>query len=218
MTDPIDRESLDPETRCYAEVGHFLQEWALMEFRLRNAITKALGLTAMQGIIVASNAQLRDKLNVLRVSLDYVEHLSPDDIAAYKKLLTRIANYAPTRNMFAHDMFMETKDGKGVEFYVVKARNTLTIPPTVWTWKKFERERSTVFAFTFALTELVEKLKTPSSQGLSSIARAFLESAPPSPGPEYVGLLTRLIQSAPDSSPHQANPETEPQTPPTKPE
>jgi hypothetical protein len=51
----------DPDTRCYALVGRFLQAWSAMELSLRDAIGAALSIEVIKLQIICSNMRFRDK-------------------------------------------------------------------------------------------------------------------------------------------------------------
>ena len=108
-----DFTKLDSETRCFASVGKFLQSWAIMEEEMHEAIAKAFGLEDLQMLVLCKNIQLRDKIHILRaaISLSFLSKARCDEFDA---VLVSLADYSPTRNMFADDLFGPTKDGLGV--------------------------------------------------------------------------------------------------------
>ncbi len=123
-----DFRSLDPTVHSCALVGNFLALWANMEAKIRDAIAKALGLSDIQSAIVSANIQLRDKVHILRTAVDLSPIRPQSEVSRFKSVLQSILDYAPTRNMMAHDMFGPSEDGSGVEFMVVKAKGKLQFP------------------------------------------------------------------------------------------
>lgn len=206
-------DSLHPSDRSYLLVGKFLQRWALMEAQLREAIGKALGLDTLQTVVACANISLRDKINILKTAVNMSVGLTNDEKAKYTKALNSIANYSPVRNMIAHDMFWPTEDGKGVQFFVIRAKGKFEIPDMQWDQKKFNEEYRAIDSFKGELAELVKRLghaqllealasamsDEPSNLGFGRLRLQGLLNPPP---PEPLSLGRNL-----------STPETGPQTP-----
>ncbi|MBS4045781.1 MAG: hypothetical protein KG075_05510 [Alphaproteobacteria bacterium] len=205
---------MPPRVMACALVGMFLQEWAFMESRLRSLVGKALGLDEMQAAILASNMQLRDKIHVARTIIGTTP-LQDEKRTAYRRILQDISDYSPTRNMMAHDVFGETEDGKGVTFFVVKAKGAFSIPDTVWYFPQFEEAYLKVHSFYEALKEM-ENALVDVSRMKSRIMAEMLSHSPESElietGPS--NHQSRPLQGAPDYFPDQASDENETQRPP----
>jgi hypothetical protein len=56
--------------RAQAHVGRFLWHWALLEGELRRALRRALNLSDLEVRIIASNVQLRAKIDIIRTVIN----------------------------------------------------------------------------------------------------------------------------------------------------
>jgi hypothetical protein len=65
----------------------------------------------------------------------------------FDKVLIKIADYSPTRNMIAHSMFVGAVGGSGVEFHIVRARGKLDVPSIVWTHADFANAQAKLLRF-----------------------------------------------------------------------
>ena len=96
-----DFKGLDPETRCYALVGQFLQVWSAMELALHNAIGAALSIEVVKLKIVCANMRFGDKTNILRTLVD-VSSFSKDEKARDKRKLKALSRHSSKRNITTH--------------------------------------------------------------------------------------------------------------------
>lgn len=103
--------------RAQARVGRFLWHWALLEAELRRALRRALNLSDLEVRILASNVQLRAKIDIIRT---VINANGPTEAGQrLDNVLKKIANYSATRNMMAHDLFGPSEDdGEIVEFFL----------------------------------------------------------------------------------------------------
>jgi hypothetical protein len=155
-------ESLDPDTRCFALVGQFLQAWSGMELCLHDALAAGLRLTNLMQFILCANLQLMAKISVLRTVVD-VSSLSTAERKKFSSQLVSLGQYASARNMVAHTFFepdrVETDPKKqGVTFGIVKAKGKFSLPTTTWSQAKFKEEMKKVDAYANDLIRLRDKL------------------------------------------------------------
>ena len=149
-----DIRKLDPDTRCLALVGMYLQRWAIMENTLREVMAQILGTGAIYTAIIASNMQLRDKIHTLRTLINMSGILNEAGKKEYDTLLKQIATASSNRNMLAHDLFYPSDDGNGVAFFITKAKGKFDVPATVWSIDQFEAEFLGIERFTESLERL----------------------------------------------------------------
>lgn len=116
-------------------VGHYMQNWALMEAELNEALFAAMRTRPVTSVVIARNTFLRTKISILR-SLVGLLPIEPAGAAALEKLLKRIEKLSGDRNMVAHDVFLPHP--KGVQFLVVKARGRVDVTTVIWTPKDFK--------------------------------------------------------------------------------
>ena len=121
--------NLPNDVRALTLVGLYLRSWSVMESSLNHAIERAFRLSSLEGAILTKNTQFRDKIHILKTIID-TRVVDQDVAAGHKTTLNQISNLAPDRNMVAHDAFSHTDDGDGVKFYVIKAKGSISIPPT----------------------------------------------------------------------------------------
>ena len=150
MTDFSD---LDPETRCYALVGQFLQAWSAMELSLRDAIGAALKIEPVKLQIIYANLRFRDKINILRTLID-VSFLPEDYKARAKSKLRKVANHSSKRNMVAHAPFGPDATKTGVQFLTVKATGTFETPNIVWSPRQFAQEITLLGGYTKVIDDI----------------------------------------------------------------
>src|SRR5262249_34886748 len=95
MADP--KGWTEPEIRCFALVGEFLQWWSSMESSLHNAIGAALNIEALKVRILCANMGFRDKLNVIASLVDVAPAFSYDERNEIHKKLGTLAKYSANR-------------------------------------------------------------------------------------------------------------------------
>lgn len=153
-----DFKDLDPETRCYALVGQFLQAWSAMELSLREVIGAALKIESVQLQIIYANLGFRDKTTILRTLID-VSPMLGNEKAGAKLKLRKLSKHSAKRNMIAHDRFGPDESKTGVEFFTVRASGTFEIPKVIWKPKQFEQEISLLCAYRAFLNDLEKRFK-----------------------------------------------------------
>lgn len=158
MKMPDGLENLDPEVRCLALVGWYLQVWASMESSLSRVLHKALGLERLNGFVVTANIQLGQKITIARVSTRLSKKLSPEQVEHYHSVLKRVERQSANRNMLAHSIFWPSGDGKEVLFNVVRAREEIELPHNAWTVARFHEEVSKVGHLWFELSRLADTI------------------------------------------------------------
>jgi hypothetical protein len=217
-----DFKSLDPDTCCVALVGTFLQQWSFMEAAISRCISKALALDNLQSAIVSANTQTRDKIQIVRTVLSIVAIHPKEDAARFDKILARILDYMPFRNMIAHDMFVPADKGLGVQFFVTKAKGSLRFPEVIWDIEKFDSEFIKISEFTAAIDELESKLEAVNAaKALASSPNPYLPLGFPFGPTAEQGLLAALgrlslqSQDNPKSDTNPSNPEKGNETPPS---
>jgi hypothetical protein len=160
MTDFL---SLDKETRAHALVGSFLQTWAVMEGELDATIAEALGIHSLQELILCKNVQLSARIHILR-TLVSISTLQETEKQRINKILNKLSEqYVIYRNIVAHNLFVPTETGDGVEFVVVRARGKLNFPKNDWSVAKFEEIQEEIGEFSNELESLRENLKISSA-------------------------------------------------------
>ena len=148
-----DFTSLDPDTRCYALVGQFLQAWSAMELSLRDAIGAALRIEVAKLQIICSNLRFRDKTNILRTLIDISSQ--PDDQKDQaKKELKKLEDHSGIRNMIAHDPFGPDPTKTGVEFFTVRAKGKFETPNIVRSPEQFAQEISVLGEYTKVIDDI----------------------------------------------------------------
>jgi hypothetical protein len=80
-----DFQKLDPETRCFALVGQFLQAWSSMEFCLHTAIGAALNIETTKLQILCANMRFRGKTNIMSTLIDVAPSFTDDEKATLRK-------------------------------------------------------------------------------------------------------------------------------------
>ena len=205
--DELDR--LSPQVRATALVGLYLKSWATMEWSLNHAIEDALHLASLEGAIVTKNIQFRDKIYILRTLVD-IRIVDHDRRTAIKKRLDTIANLAADRNMVAHDMFTASEDGRGVSFFVTRAKGTLNFPETEWSMQTFIQKACELHVHSDELDRLKEEIPPMT---LFDQLKALKESSQ-SGEPTILDSLYRPPQEPHDSGNLQANPQTDNEMPP----
>jgi hypothetical protein len=214
----IDFRSLDRETRTVALVGRFLQLWALLETTIGNAIGAALRLNKIQEYVLTRNIGFTNKTYVLS-ALCSVSQLDYREQKECRLLLQAIRNFSGNRNIVAHDVFIDYERTDGVEFLLVRAKGKIDFPDMQWSVDHFEKLFLSLMDFQHAINKLETKLRHAKRPDANALA-ALLASIPSEPTEEPIGLgsLGRLIRPLPTDhslETNPANPETDPETPPS---
>ncbi len=144
---------------CCQLVGTFLQHWGIMESALNDSIATAFNLDTLQAVVVNTNIQFRDKIHITRTATS-LAFMQKTQQKHYDNMLNDIAGFAKHRNMVAHDLFAPNEDGRGVVFFVVRAKGKITMPPTIWTKDDFDEKCDKLDDWTDELRELQTTLKT----------------------------------------------------------
>jgi hypothetical protein len=201
---------LRPEIKCHVSVGKFLQNWALMESALHDAIAKAFDLDEQQKFIVCKNIQLQAKIKILRTAIS-ISSLTDSRREEFDGALTGLAGYSSYRNMIAHDRFEANKNGTGVNFQVIKVKGKFALPETTWTWKDFETAFSKVQEYLRVFEALrdelakIDLLKAIEMAWTHNVSQSKTEPPKPlffgpddpdPPFPPFLGLLDYIHRSA----------------------
>jgi hypothetical protein len=213
----MDFASLDRDTRTLALVGFFLQNWALLEFRINQAIGKALGLNDVQTVIVARNVQFRDKIHILNTAIWHNEKsaMTPAKREEYQKTLNAIQAYSPVRNMMAHDLFDNSEETDGVLFQVIQARGRVKFPDEDWSIEKFIAEFRKLSSWRREVNALIKEL-TPMTLNEAIAGSLLTSSGAPTVELSELGALGQALRQAPEtpgSSQTQTTPETDGEMP-----
>jgi hypothetical protein len=175
-----DFKSLDPETRCYALVGQFLQAWSTMELALHNAIGAALSIETIKLQFLCANMRFGDKTNILRTLID-VSSFSKVDKPRYKRKLKALSRHSSKRNMIAHSPFHPDQSNTGVEFLTVKARGEFGTPNIVWSPKRFAQEISVINGYVKVMNDIEKRFsKKPLTDHASALV-PFIQTDWPVP-------------------------------------
>lgn len=168
--------------RAYQLVGRFFNNWALLELRMNEAISKILNLEDRASFIILANVQVRDKIHILRTAFSILPEDEPNFVLA-NKTMNRIARMARRRNLLAHTMFYPMTDGT-VEISRVEAKGQLAFPSTHWSEKDFDTFQDTMLCARDTLGDL-----TKYSANRAAIIRALMKS----PTSEPTSLLQQLV-------------------------
>jgi hypothetical protein len=212
-----DFRDLDPEIRCFALVGQFLQAWSVMENSLRAAIGAALNIETTKLQILCANMRLRDKINILNTLIDVAPDFTDDEKTELRRTFRDLADYSGTRNMMAHDAFHPDDSKTGVEFLTVRAKGKFALPNVVWSVDQFQTEGDKVDQYRDFLDGLEARFRAKPlpQQSYSAALLPFLHPTWPPKGhtwpPTFLDSLSLPPQEPPDSD--QANDETNPQIP-----
>jgi hypothetical protein len=132
--------SLDPDTRCWALIGQFLQRWAALESAMHLCIQTTFKLSPTATQIICANMKVQDKLNVLRTVVSLVPFPLEQTRAKNVSMLRRVGRVAGRRNMIAHTPFRPYQKGAGVEFLHIEAKGTYDSTGVIWPEQIFKRE------------------------------------------------------------------------------
>jgi hypothetical protein len=222
-----DFDDLDPQTRCFALVGQFLQAWSVMENSLHTAIGAALAIEPIKIRILCANMRFRDKIHVLGTLFDVGPYFGEQNKEQMRKDLRSLADYSSIRNMMAHDPFRPDESQKGVEFLTVKAKGRFGLPDIIWGVEKFQTELKQIDQYRAFLEELATAFKAqpiPPTNYASALLRFLPEYGQGDflpmqhmMSPALQDHLSRQAQAVPDLSLDPSTGEIKPQTPP-KPE
>jgi hypothetical protein len=209
-----DFKDLDPEIRCFALVGRFLQAWSVMEGSLHNAIGTALSIETTKLQILCANMRFRDKIHILTTLIDVAHFFSKEEKAELMKTLRGLADDSGNRNMIAHDAFRPDDEGVGVEFLTVKAKGKFDLPKIVWNADRFQTEGALIGQYRSLLDGLEARFQAqPLPQ--RAYVDAFVADTPLPMrhimSPALLGYLSLQPQVHPDND--QANQEKSAQTP-----
>jgi hypothetical protein len=175
-----DFKGLDPETRCYALVGQFLQVWSAMELALHNAIGAALSIEVVKLKILCANMRFGDKTNILRTLVD-VSSFSKDEKDRDKRKLKALSRHSSKRNMIAHSPFHPDPSKTGVEFLTVKAKGDFKTPNIVWSPKQFAHEISLISGYGKFLNEIEKRFNKKPLTDYASALVPFVQTDWPVP-------------------------------------
>jgi hypothetical protein len=212
-----DFKDLDPEIRCFALVGQFLQAWSFMEDSLHKAIGTALSIETPKLQILCANIRFRDKIHILSTLIDVAPIFSNEAKAEFKKALRELAEYSGTRNMIAHDGFRPNDEG--VEFLTVKAKGKFDLPKIIWNADRFQSEGAIVAQYRSLLDGLqahfqAQPLAQRAYAGALLDALQYADTPLPmrhTMSPALLYYLSHQPQDPPDND--QANQEKSVQTP-----
>ena len=136
--------SLDPDIRCWALIGQFLQRWAELESAMHLCIQTTFKLSPTATDIICANLRVQDKLNVLRTVVSLVSFPSEQIRTKNASMLRRVGRVAGRRNMIAHTPFRPHHGGTGVEFLHIEAKGTYDATGVIWTEQIFKREYDSI--------------------------------------------------------------------------
>jgi hypothetical protein len=213
----IDFGSLEPELRAAALVGRYLQLFSFMENEIDNAIAKILKLENIQQYILSPNIPYLSKLHILKtlVSLSYL----PDARKKrYAKILNEVMGLSAPRNIIAHNVFGPSGNTDGVIFLVTRAQGEVKFIEMDWSIERFMTEFDKLSKYEEQIKEM-KNIVTVLNANLAALAAAM--TAPLAPNLLFSGPMSLdpvLPRSRDDrtSATTPANPETDPQMPPTE--
>jgi hypothetical protein len=177
---------IDPTTRSYALVGHFLSSWAIMEHELDRVIQDGLDLTFLQMLIVTRNVQFGDKIHIAKTLVDVASITPPQDKKIFQATLDKIKDFSIERNLAAHEMFGPPDSGEGVEFLKVGAKGKLKFPKIVWTSDATLDRCELCLQYKTTLADLRARIKG------DALSAAIAAHPSPSGTPAPLGLLGLL--------------------------
>ena len=206
-----DFQSLSPHMRTLAFVGQFLQMWASIEIGIQYVIGEALEIKPISLSILCANMRFRDKTNIIRTLVDVSDHaFDATQRDHFKKVMRDLGEYSTTRNMIAHDPFLATEDGFGMQFLTVKAKGNYARPEVIWGPNEFREAFKKLHEFSNELEKLEDIFKDhPMTEKDARSALAFITS---------LGLGGKSAEQAnerPPSHPPQADPGSHPTSPET---
>jgi hypothetical protein len=180
MSKNPDFKSFNPDEKCWALVGYYMQRFAWMESALNDALSHALGLKKLQGLVVCANITLRDKVHIVRASLRLEPALKHSDREHFDRLLKKVADVLNERNTIAHCPFFPNKKKNGVMWMDIRAKGELKVPGMDWPESRFHESIKVINGY----TEELKKLK--SAIGRGRLVEALLTTQHP---PGGLGLL-----------------------------
>jgi len=136
-------------------VGRFMNHWGELERIINMVIHRCFDMNFTTGSIITSNAQLRDKVAMLRVAIEYFSRgkMSDEWRAEANTVFNKLANFIPDRNVVAHTTFMPA-DVDGVTFYSVRAKKVFSDDPETWSKADFDEKSDLMTEFSIALMQL----------------------------------------------------------------
>lgn len=189
--------ALPPKARAFALVGFYLHAWSTMENQLNKCIAAALDLSDLQSVVVTRNITLHGKLGMLKAIVNFLYKEDSDEEIAFNKLLVDIGNAARSeRNVAAHDMFGEDKEGDGVSFHVTKGKNKISFPDIRWSIKDTLQKSVAIIGHMQGLESLQSDLEKSDS---SIVRAAFRHSTRDIHAPSLAELLSHPPQDTPHS-------------------
>lgn len=206
---------LEQNLRTWALVGRFFQEWAFVESKLGNVISKGLNLQPMQSAILEANVMFKAKIDIARTLVGVSAIHQEERRKSYTDTLEKIARfYANKRNLVAHNPFVPSEDGKRVRIYRTMAKGDLQFPKIEWSVEDFNRYFAKMDGF-YRKLEALEGDVGQSALVDALMGRGGLGLGTPHEGLSWLGiagLLNPQIQSPHDTSP--STPEKDVVTPP----
>src|ERR1700733_9074154 len=161
-------------------VGRFFYHWSQLEFTINRAIWKLFDVAALEGLIITSNLQLRDRLHIVNTALQF-KGRSQDEVwkRRVRKTINRIGRLGGNRNFLAHTMFSATTTGH-VDFFHVEARGSLNLPDTLWHPKQLQCQYDLIQKADVDLEQLTKSLEMHQQLIRLLAQQPTLGTAPPS--------------------------------------
>jgi hypothetical protein len=147
------------QIKSFALVGTFLQKWAHMEQHMHLAIAAATKLSPLMNTIICSNLTLREKLNILRTTVDTSDIEPEERKALFKSTLRDIGEFSMVRNTLAHDLFYTGKNNVGIAFMPIKAKGNFDSSIVQWTVTDFRNHFAKIDAFAIQMQQLIVALE-----------------------------------------------------------
>ena len=157
------------------------------------------------------------KIHILQTLL-HLSALSEKEKSRYDRVLNHMIGYSTDRNVLAHDLFTSSTTNDGVQFLVVRAKGKIQVPDYDWNIAKFETEYANLDRYKENVHELASKISKIRAS-LAALMAAATALPVPTGEPTLLsglGRLSRQPQEHHMSETTTANPETDPQTPPSQ--
>jgi hypothetical protein len=139
-------------------VGRFMFHWAMMESTINSCVAAISGLDYHNGAIICKNMSLQNKLAVCRSAID-LYMIKKDEADLLKGTFHRVSNLTGLRNMCAHDFFGPSREAKGVEFTVVKAKNGYGGAYTFWSDEQLDKHIAAITDLEVELSDILKRIK-----------------------------------------------------------
>lgn len=130
-----------------------MMAYAVLEWKLSEALERCLGLSAVQGAIINANISFRDKCSIVKTILSLV---AGDDAKKVKSALEKISKSATDRNKIAHNSFFANKNRDGIRIYTIHAKGSFDYGQTVWSQKYIQNLEDRLFQLGCELDKYVE--------------------------------------------------------------